>query len=117
MLLKSENKYEDMVDIMESLHNYVPTLSLTETVQLAGTEDEEVEVDLAEFHYTLMGGDQLTAARARGSKRVRSNSENPKERLEGLLPVCEDWHAKQCLLGVSNIIIVIAECLDFDSVK
>ena len=46
------------------------------------------------------GGDQMTAARARGSQRVRSNSERGKDRLEGLQPVVEDWHAKVCLLGV-----------------
>lgn len=50
----------------------------------------------------FIGGDQMTAARARGSQRIRSNSERGKDRLEGLQPVVEDWHAKVCLLGVSN---------------
>lgn len=45
----------------------------------------------------------MTAARARGSHRVRCNSERAKERLEGLQPVCEDWHAKVTLLGVCNV--------------
>ena len=40
----------------------------------------------------------MTAARARGSHRVRCNSDRGKERLEGLQPVCEDWHAKVSLL-------------------
>ena len=48
----------------------------------------------------FVGGDQVTAARARGCQRVRSNSERGRDRLEGLQPVCEDWHAKVCLLGV-----------------
>lgn len=43
----------------------------------------------------------MTVARARGSKRIRSNAERGKERLEGLAPAIEDWHAKVCLLGVS----------------
>ncbi len=42
----------------------------------------------------------MTAARARGSQRIQSNSERGKDRLEGLQPVVEDWHAKACLLGV-----------------
>ncbi len=51
--------------------------------------------------HSFPGGDQLTAVRARGSKRVRYNSLRGKDRLEGLEPVIEDWHAKVCLLGVS----------------
>lgn len=51
--------------------------------------------------YDYVGGDQLTAARGRGSKRIRSNSTRGKDRLEGLEPIIEDWHAKVCLLGVS----------------
>ena len=47
----------------------------------------------------------MTAARARGSQRVHSNSERGKDRLEGLQPVVEDWHAKVCLLGVRLYII------------
>ncbi len=53
------------------------------------------------YYDCYTGGDQLTAARARGSHRVRCNAERGKDRLEGLQPVCEDWHAKVCLLGVS----------------
>lgn len=52
------------------------------------------------LHTSLAGGDQLTAARARGSQQIRCNSERGKDRLEGLQPVVEDWHAKVCLLGV-----------------
>ena len=35
---------------------------------------------------------------ARGAQRIRQNSQS---RLEGLIPVVEDWHAKGCFLGVS----------------
>ncbi len=50
--------------------------------------------------YTPAGGDQMTAARIRGSKGVMSNSEDGIGRLEGLLPVVEAWHTKMCLLEV-----------------
>lgn len=58
-----------------------------------------VDVQLA---YILTGGDQLTVARSRSCQRIRSNSTRGKERLEGLVPIVEDWHAKVSLLGVST---------------
>ena len=63
-----------------------------------GLGEKEVHTDT--FHHILFGGDLLTAKRARGSQYTRSNSLRGKERLEGLKPVIEDWHAKVCLLGV-----------------
>ena len=63
---------------------------------------ESVDITTDQFHYLLFGGDMLTAKRARGGKDIRSNSERGKDRLEGLTPVVEDWHAKVCLLGVSQ---------------
>ncbi len=69
------------------------------TVDVSDTEQTELTYD--DFHYILTGGDLLTTARARGSQRIRKCGERPKDRLEGILPVCEDWHAKMCLLGVS----------------
>ena len=55
------------------------------------------------IHSILFGGDQLTAARARGSQLIRRNSEIPSERLEGLHPVAEDWHTKVTVLKVHII--------------
>lgn len=49
----------------------------------------------------------MTAARARGSQRIRSNSETGRARLEGLQPVVEDWHAKVVLLGVSYLFFLL----------
>ena len=46
------------------------------------------------------GGHQLTAARTRSSQRIRCNSVRGKDRLEEVVAVVEDWHAKVCLLGV-----------------
>lgn len=88
-----------MVDIMESLHQYVPTQSSQLQSTIPGS-DEEVELVKDTFHTVLFGGDQMTAARARGCQNIRKNSERGRDRLEGLKPICEDWHAKLCLLGV-----------------
>ena len=101
MSLKNETKYEDMVCVLEELHDYMPTISTTAIVDVSDTEQTELTYD--DFHYILTGGDLLTAARARGSQRIRKCGERPKDRLEGILPVCEDWHAKMCLLGVSDL--------------
>lgn len=48
----------------------------------------------------MLGGDQMTAARIRGSKRVVSNSQCGTDCLDGFVPVVEDWHTKMCLLEV-----------------
>ena len=56
------------------------------------------------FHKVFLGGDQLIAARARCSKKQHmGNATSPQERLEVLVPMVEDWHAKGCLLGVSYL--------------
>ena len=48
--------------------------------------------------YCIVGGDQMNA---KGSQRIRSNSERGTERLEGfqLVVHVEDWHTKVCYTG------------------
>lgn len=65
-------------------------------------DEPGVEIDDEIFHQILLGGDQLTVARARVSIGARQDHVTRRKRLEGLLPVVEDWHAKQCLLKVHN---------------
>ena len=80
---------------METLQQYVPSIRYSTCLQIIqGEEQETVHNDY--FFATLFGGDQLTVARAIGAK-----SEDGVARLQGLIPVVEDWHAKVCLLGVS----------------
>ena len=86
---------------METIQDCVPVHSETTTVEIPGIGEKEVHADW--FHHILFGGDMLTAKRARGSKYVRSNSARGLERLEGLLPVVEDWHTKVCFIGVRVI--------------
>ena len=40
------------------------------------------------------------SSQARGAKSLRSSHDNAKDRLEGLLPVVEDWHARLTLAKV-----------------
>ena len=86
---------------METLQKYVPVQTEEAVVEIPDVGEKLVHAD--NFHYVLFGGDMLTAKRARGSKHIRSNSLRGLDRLEGLLPVAEDWHAKVCLMGVSYI--------------
>ncbi len=89
-----------MVDAMRLLHEYVPTLTTKETMEIPDEEVFEVEVD--HFHHILFGGDQLTVARGRGAQQIRANSETKTEQLRGLVPVVEDWHARVTLMSVST---------------
>ena len=60
------------------------------------------------FHQILLGGDQLTAARCPGSAAARSDSDTrrqSKQRLHGLIPLSEYWHAKLRLCKVRIIIL------------
>ena len=88
-----------MIDIMDELHRYVPKKSVQKCYK---DEAEGISVTYIEdhMHRILLGGDQLTCARARSSQRYRMNAECQSESLLGLIPCCEDWHAKVTFLSV-----------------
>lgn len=100
--LKNENKLEEMAHILEEFHNkYVPTLSSEATTTLP---DESTRTfDNTQFHTILIGGDQLTVARIRGATNLRSSHAKSADRLEGTVPVVEDWHARMTLMKVNSI--------------
>ena len=98
--LKNENIIEEMVDIMSEAQRYVPTIS--KLLEIEVSEGSTVTAKADHFHNVLFGGDQLTVARARGAQHVRKNSVDGVGRLDGLVPVCEDWHARVVLLSVSH---------------
>lgn len=101
VLFKSEQKNEDMLDIMKHVHTYVPMVqsTTTATTVVNGT-DEEIHLVDQQIQPILFGGDQLTTERTRNLKNVVSNSDSSSDRLEGLIPVTEDLHAKMCLYQV-----------------
>lgn len=66
--LKSEMKYEEMIEIIEVLQKYVPIKEYKETYTVPNTGDE-VQVKHQQMYQILFGGDQLTAARARGCQK------------------------------------------------
>ena len=97
--MKNENKYSEMIDVMSTLHEYVPVLN-TDT-----SESSSQEPMNETLHPLLFGGDQLTAARARGCQELRINSDTATGRLQGLIPVAEDWHTSLTLLTVSIMLV------------
>lgn len=60
------------------------------------------------FRKVLFGGDFLTQKRAKGAQNAVINELTPTGQLRGLVPVTEDWHARQCLMQV---------CVLFELVK
>ena len=81
---------------MDKLEQYVPTVPQSIVLQDPLT-NVDVELYMDEFHYLLFGGEQLTVKR---SKHERSNERREIDRLDGLITVIEDWHAKVALLKV-----------------
>ena len=77
---KNEAKSSDLLDIMKAMQMYLGQ-------EFRGT--------------VLSGGDQMTCERQRGSQRHMMDADTREDRLELLEPQLEDWHALQCLLGVS----------------
>ena len=100
LTLKNPAKVADMVDILDELHQYVPSSSITTIEDIPGQEEgESIRLDC--FHRILCYGDQLTVERIRGAQAVRLNSENGIMQLRGFIPAVTDWHAKVSFLGVS----------------
>ena len=62
-----------------------------------------LEFDNTQFSKILLGGDQLTAARARGTQAIRRTERTPANRLQGLIPVIEDWHVRMSLMKVMDV--------------
>ena len=109
----NENKGDEMIKIASHMHQYVPIIEHENQRHLT---TNNVTVDVTEhssvLHQLLFGGDQLTAARIRGAKQAKCNSITAAKRLDGLVPVIEDWHTKVVLLEVCYILLkrIIESC-------
>lgn len=87
-----------MCAIMDSLHKYIPSVPVKESVDQAS--GAAYEMDECMVYPILFGGDQLTAARIRGAILIRDDHDTNDEKLNGFLPVVEDWHCRMTLLKV-----------------
>ena len=99
VIFKNKNTSDDMLDVMIQLHQYVSSILSTEQAYISSI-DRSTSVKTATFHKLFVGGNQLTAARARAVQRHRVNSASPSSALHGLIPCTEDWHTQAILLQV-----------------
>ena len=88
-----------MVDILTHLHQYVPVKIFMKEVFIPRIS-QVVTTQETVLSKVLFRGDQLTTARARGTIKAMSNASTAAKRLEGFIPVSEDWHAQVAFLGV-----------------
>ena len=94
MLFKNENLNDEIVDILQEVHDsYIPK---KEVVLEGGETVTEVLEPL------FFGGDQLTEERARNAQDARGDGDSYFERLEGLIPKVEDWHAIRLVYQVDD---------------
>ena len=97
---KNENKREEMTEIVEALHQYVPGC---DDHLLKGLMDSIFVPTTPLHNYSFQvpfGADQLTVERTRNVQLSRVNSGNKKDALQGLVPFISDWHAELTLLQV-----------------
>ena len=86
ILPMNETKGDEMVKIMSTLHQYVPSVQYTEDYFISSI-GQTTQVPKASLHPIIIGGDQLTAARGRGAKKAKLHADSPTSRLEGMIPV------------------------------
>ncbi|XP_052809488.1 uncharacterized protein LOC128237953 [Mya arenaria] len=85
IMAKNEQKYSDVVDILDSYESLVNSVHIS-----AGMPPEPVHI----------GGDQLTRERFSGAKRLRAAALTPTERFENLKPITfELFHLQMTVLS------------------
>ena len=93
--------YEDMIKAHEHIQQYAPSKEVEQELIFPNQTGQETVVKFVEKKYrtTIVSGDQLTVSHIRGSQRIRGNSDTS-ERLDGLLPVSDNWHSKMRFMEV-----------------
>lgn len=89
VLLKSEQRSEDMVDILYHIHQYIPKLK-------SGM-----------YYPIFFCGDQMTRERATGAQDAKLQSDNDKSRLRGIYPEAADWHTLQTFYQVQETLFTV----------
>ncbi|XP_062571098.1 uncharacterized protein LOC134233123 [Saccostrea cucullata] len=87
VLMKCEQYNEDMTDICEFLHTFVPGHETNDNWQ---KKPDKV----------LSGGDYLTFERHKQAQSSKRNGRTPSKRLQGLIPKMEEFHNQAELLKV-----------------
>ncbi|XP_063404255.1 uncharacterized protein LOC134687728 [Mytilus trossulus] len=92
VLMKSEQYNEDMTDICEFMHKYVPG-------------HNETDDWTKQPQKVLSGGDYLTFERHKQAQSSKRNGRTPTKRLEGLVPKMEEFHNQGELLKLQFQVI------------
>ncbi|CAC5406574.1 unnamed protein product [Mytilus coruscus] len=92
----NENKTSDMIEILKTLHKYVPGSRSEEEINCEDERDDSC----AGMRTIPLGGDQLTVERIRSAHLCRFDGDTPEERLEGVIAMVEDFHEKMNFLQV-----------------
>ncbi len=98
MLLFNDRRNESYP---RSIHGYCSYLPVEGKHVLPN--GNSLAIDNTRFHKILLGGDQFTVARVRGTQALRVSEEKAVDRLEGVIPVVEDWHTRMTLNKVSHL--------------
>lgn len=102
MLLLNENKLDEMAQIIDHHMKLVPTKVAAGEYILPNRST--LEYDDTRFFKILFGGDYLTAVRMRGAQSLRATEVKAVDRLDGVIPVVEDWHTRMTLVKVYLLI-------------
>ena len=86
VLEKNEAKSADMLVIMKTMHDYLGE-------------------DFPNDNKVLSGGDQLTCERQSCAQKHVMDGDVPRDRLELVEPVTEDWHTLMCFLKVRGLLL------------
>lgn len=98
----NENKGDEMIQILQHLQQYIPEKEYEDELCVPN-QQELIKTTKVLQHKILLGGDQLTVARVRGAQTAMCNGIDAVKRLEGFIPVIQDWHAKVVLLEVCHL--------------
>ena len=85
VIFKSENKSEEMLEILQQIRGYCPNLE---------TADQTVRKSIP------IVGDQLTVERGVNVIQAVQNAYTPEEKLEGIHMEIADWHTAVTFLNV-----------------
>jgi hypothetical protein len=87
-----------MIDILDHIQSsYVP---VQPNVDVDEDDDDPHNDPVTIQDRIFFGGDQLTEERSCNAKLARSDGDNGIERLEGIMPKVEDWHASRLIYQV-----------------
>lgn len=101
VIMKNENKLDQMCLILDELQQYCPTLS--EEVDVTLPDGQIMTHKQVKVYEVGFGGDQLTCARVKGAQGLRKGHDFADHQLQSFVPFVEDWHCRLTFVTVCTI--------------